>query len=167
MQQYHDEEWGTPCHEDIKLFEIFSLEIAQAGLSWRTILNKRSGYRKAFYDFDFQKISKFGQAKTQSLLSDTAIVRNKAKILAVINNANRALEAQVKFGSLDSFFWSFVTNLNQSSFSQNSILPQVMAKELKREGWKFIGPTICESFMQAAGLVNGHTGDCFRKSENL
>ena len=162
MELYHDEEWGTPTHDDVRLFEIISLEIAQAGLSWLTILNKRAGYREAFNNFDFHRIANYDYAKIESLLTNVKIVRNRLKILATINNAARALEVRDKFGSLDAYFWRFAPLVQRNAYGYLAE-SAAMSKQLRSEGWKFIGPTICNSFMQAAGLINDHDEGCFRR----
>jgi DNA-3-methyladenine glycosylase I len=165
---YHDEEWGVPSHDDRHLFELLVLEGAQAGLSWLTILRKRDGYRRAFADFDLEAISRFSARDVERLMADTGIVRNRAKIEAAIGNAKAALE----LGSLDEFLWSFVDGRpRQNSWKALREIPaetpesKSMSKELKRRGFRFVGPTICYAFMQAAGLVNDHTVDCFRYRE--
>jgi DNA-3-methyladenine glycosylase I len=165
---YHDEEWGVPSHDDRHLFELLVLEGAQAGLSWLTILRKREGYRRAFADFDLEAIARFGARDVERLMADSGIVRNRAKIEATIGNAKAALELE----SLDDFLWSFVDGRPlQNSWRALSEMPaetsesKTMSKELKRQGFRFVGPTICYAFMQAAGLVNDHTVDCFRYRE--
>jgi DNA-3-methyladenine glycosylase I len=165
---YHDEEWGVPSHDDRHLFELLVLEGAQAGLSWLTILRKREGYRRAFADFDLEAIARFGAPDVERLMADAGIVRNRAKIEAAIENARAALELE----SLDDFLWSFVDGRPlQNSWKALRDIPaetpesKTMSKELKRHGFRFVGPTICYAFMQAAGLVNDHTVDCFRYNE--
>jgi DNA-3-methyladenine glycosylase I len=165
---YHDEEWGVPSHDDRHLFELLILEGAQAGLSWLTILRKREGYRHAFAGFDLEAIRRFDARDVERLMADTGIVRNRAKIEAAIANAKAALE----LGSLDDFLWSFVDGRpRQNSWKALREIPaetpesKAMSKELKRRGFRFVGPTTCYAFMQAAGLVNDHTVDCFRYSE--
>jgi DNA-3-methyladenine glycosylase I len=165
---YHDEEWGVPSHDDRHLFELLVLEGAQAGLSWLTILRKREGYRRAFADFDVEAIARFGARDVERLMADSGIVRNRAKIEATIGNAKAALELE----SLDDFLWSFVDGRPlRNSWKALSEMPaetpesKAMSKELKRQGFRFVGPTICYAFMQAAGLVNDHTVDCFRYRE--
>jgi DNA-3-methyladenine glycosylase I len=165
---YHDEEWGVPSHDDRHLFELLVLEGAQAGLSWLTILRKREGYRRAFAEFDVEAIARFGARDIERLMADPGIVRNRAKIEATIGNAKAALELE----SLDDFLWSFVDGRAlQNSWKALREIPaetpesKTMSKELKRRGFRFVGPTICYAFMQAAGLVNDHTVDCFRYRE--
>ena len=165
---YHDDEWGVPSHDDRHLFELLILEGAQAGLSWLTILRRREGYRRAFADFDLQAIAGFGARDVERLMADTGIVRNRAKIEAAIGNAKAALE----LGSLDELLWSFVDGRPlQNSWKTLREIPaqtpesKAMSKELKRRGFRFVGPTICYAFMQAAGLVNDHTVGCFRYTE--
>jgi DNA-3-methyladenine glycosylase I len=165
---YHDDEWGVPMHDDRRLFELLVLEGAQAGLSWLTILRKREGYRRGFADFDIDAVAKFGARDVERLMGDSGIVRNRAKIEAAIGNAKAALE----LGGLDEFLWSFVDGRPlQNSWKTLGEIPaetaesKSMSKELKRRGFRFVGPTICYAFMQAAGLVNDHTVDCFRYRE--
>lgn len=165
---YHDEEWGVPSHDERHLFELLVLEGAQAGLSWLTILRKREGYRRAFADFDIEAIARFGARDVARLLADPGIVRHRGKIEAAIGNAKASLDLE----SLDDFLWSFVDGrpLQNSWKSIREILAETpeskaMSKELKRQGFRFVGPTTCYSFMQAAGLVNDHTTDCFRYRE--
>lgn len=165
---YHDEEWGVPSHDERHLFELLVLEGAQAGLSWLTILRKREGYRRAFADFDIEAIARFGARDVARLLADPGIVRHRGKIEAAIGNAKAALDLE----SLDDFLWSFVDGRPlQNSWKSIGEIPaetpesKAMSKELKRQGFRFVGPTTCYSFMQAAGLVNDHTTDCFRYRE--
>ena len=169
---YHDKEWGVPVHDDRKLFEFLILEGAQAGLSWITILKKRENYRKAFDDFDPVKIAQYGEEKIQELLSNKGIVRNRRKIESTVSNAKEFLKIQKEFGSFDKYIWQFVGgNPKINSWSRIEDVPvttvesDAMSKELKKRGFKFVGSTICYSFMQAVGMVNDHTTDCFRYSE--
>jgi DNA-3-methyladenine glycosylase I len=171
MIKYHDEEWGVPLHDDRKLFEFFVLDAFQAGLSWSTILNKRENFRKAFDDFDAKKISKYDEAEFERLMNDAGIVRNRLKILATIENAKQFLRIQEEHGSFDKYIWSFVKGKPiVNNFKEMKEIPaktevsDEMSKALKKEGFKFCGSTICYAFMQAAGLVNDHTLDCFRRS---
>ena len=171
-QNYHDKEWGVPLHDDRLLFEFLILEGAQAGLSWTTILAKRENYRKAFDNFDAQKIAKYEQAKIDELLNNKGIVRNKLKINSTITNAKAFLEIQKEYGSFDKFIWSFVNGKpiqnkwkNMSEVPAKTELSEQMSKTLKRKGFKFVGATICYAFMQATGMVNDHTVDCFRYDE--
>lgn len=160
--QYHDTEWGCPVKDDYKLFEKLSLESFQSGLSWRTILAKRENFREAFRDFNFNEIAKFTQKDVGSLLHNAGIVRHKGKIEAVINNARKAQDIVDEVGSLATFVWQYessVTNeMHSVSTSKESI---ALSKDLKKKGWKFVGPTTVYAFMQAMGLVNDHTLDCF------
>ena len=169
---YHDEEWGVPVHDDRLLFEFLTLEGAQAGLSWQTILNKRDSYRAAFDNFEPAIVAGYGPDKVQSLLADAGIVRNRLKVAAAISNASAYLEAQREFGSFDAFIWKFVggspkTNSWRSMDQVPATTPEsdAMSKELKRRGFKFVGSTICYALMQATGMVNDHTVDCFRYRE--
>lgn len=161
---YHDNEWGFPVADDIRLFEKLCLESFQSGLSWRTILNKREGFRAAFHGFDFRKIATYGQADVDRLLADEAIVRHKGKIAAVINNAGRAVEMVEAEGSLATFFWRYEPrpeNLAPPQSRSTSPESEAIARELKHRGWKFLGPTTVYAFMQAMGLINDHAEDCF------
>ncbi|MFA5832337.1 MAG: DNA-3-methyladenine glycosylase I [Bacteroidota bacterium] len=166
---YHDTEWGVPVHDDRKLFEMLNLEGAQAGLSWITILRKRENYRKAFDNFDAKKIVKYDAAKVQQLLGNEGIVRNRLKIASVISNAEAFLQVQKEFGSFDSYIWQFVNgkqiiNKRKSIKDIPPTTPEsdIMSKELKKRGFRFVGSTICYAFMQACGLVNDHELKCFR-----
>jgi DNA-3-methyladenine glycosylase I len=170
--KYHDEEWGFPLHEDNKLFEFLVLDAFQAGLSWFIILKKRDAFRKAFDDFDPQKIAKYTDKDVERLVKESTIVRNRSKILATINNACCFLKVQKEFGSFDTYIWQFVNGKPiQNSFTQSSDLPaesdesKAMSKDLKKRGFQFVGPTICYAFMQAAGLVNDHLVTCFRHKQ--
>jgi len=165
---YHDDEWGTPQHDDQKLFEFLILEGAQAGLSWTTILNRREGYRKAFSDFDAKKVSKFTQKRVDKLLQDESIIRNKLKINSAINNAKLFLKIQEEFGSFDKYLWGFVNHKpiknrfkKQSDLPATSEISEKLSKDLKKRGFNFVGPTICYALMQAVGMVNDHTSECF------
>lgn len=170
--QYHDEEWGVAIHDDRLLFEFLILEGAQAGLSWITILNKRDNYRKAYDNFDYIKISKYNNKKQLELLRNTGIVRNKLKIKASIANAKAFPEVQNEFGSFNKYIWSFTeykTIYNKwSSLKDIPITTKesdAMSKDLKKRGFKFVGSTICYAFMQAIGMVNDHSIDCFRYND--
>jgi DNA-3-methyladenine glycosylase I len=163
---YHDAEWGVPLRDDRALFELLTLEGAQAGLSWLTILRKREGYRRAFDDFDAAKVARYTPKRVERLLADPGIVRNRLKVESTVNNAQRILELDVPFGEL---LWSFVggePKLNRwrrlSDLPAETAESKAMSKELKRRGFRFVGPTVCYAFMQAAGLVNDHVIDCFR-----
>ncbi|MCH8995183.1 MAG: DNA-3-methyladenine glycosylase I [Chloroflexi bacterium] len=169
---YHDEEWGLPVHDDRTLFEFLILEGAQAGLSWETILKKRDNYRAAFHSFDAAKIARYGDKDSERLLADAGIVRNHAKIRAAIGNARAFLDVQREFGSFDSYVWEFVGGKpRKNRFAWWRDLPamteqsEALSKDLKRRGFKFVGPTICYAFMQAVGMVNDHEVGCFRYGE--
>jgi len=169
---YHDEEWGVPSHDDRHLFEMLVLEGAQAGLSWSTILNKRDGYRSAFEGFDASSVARFTDADVERLMLDAGIVRNRLKIESAVNNARRVVEVQEQGGSLDAYLWSFVDGSPiVGDWKRLSDLPaetresKAMSKDLKRRGFRFVGPTVCYAFMQAVGMVNDHTIDCFRYDE--
>lgn len=168
-QHYHDTEWGVPVHDDNHLFEMLTLEGAQAGLSWSTILAKREGYRRLFAGFDPKKVARFTEKRIEKLLADPSIVRHRGKIESTVNNARCVLEIQKEFGSLDTYLWSFVDGKPiQNQFKQMKAVPtetdisKRMSKELKRRGFRFVGPTTCYAFMQAAGLVNDHLMICHR-----
>ena len=172
MVLYHDTEWGVPVHNDKKLFEFLVLESAQAGLSWKTILHRRSGYKKAFAHFDYKKVAKFGSKDVARLMKDTGIIRNKLKILATIRNAQKFIEIQKEFGSFHSYMWKFVRNKQIDGKRKNHIdIPAItpesiaLAKDLKKRGFTFLGPTITYAHMQAVGMVNDHTTQCFRYKE--
>lgn len=159
---YHDTEWGRPLADDIALFERISLEGFQSGLSWLTILRKREAFRSAFKGFDFKKVAKFGAADVERLLQDAAIVRHRGKIEAVINNAQRTLELREEFGSLAAFLWAFEPDESQPREAVRATSPEshALSKELRRRGWKFVGPTTMYALMQAVGMVNDHVNDC-------
>jgi DNA-3-methyladenine glycosylase I len=169
MIEYHDKEWGVPVHDDRVLFEFLTLEGAQAGLTWQTILNRRENYRKAFHGFDPSKIASYGSKDTQRLLGDSGIIRNRLKIQATITNAKQFLAARKEFGSFDNYIWRFVNGKPiKHKFSSFSEIPPTtkesgaMSEELRERGFKFVGPTICYAFMQAVGMVNDHSPKCFR-----
>ena len=171
-RQYHDREWGVPVHDDRLLFEFLVLEGAQAGLSWSTILNKRDAYRVAFDNFIPGNVANYSAEKIQELLQNPGIVRNRLKINAAVNNAKRFLDVQREFGSFDRYIWSFVNGKTIiNSWQKTSDLPAstpeslAMSKDLKKRGFKFVGETICYAYMQAVGMVNDHTTDCFRYAE--
>ena len=172
MIEYHDKEWGVPLHDDEKLFEFLVLDAFQAGLNWKTILKKRKNFEKAFHRFDANKISKYGEKDFKRLMNDKGIVRNRLKILGAIENAKRFLEIQKDHGSFDKFIWKFVNHKPiKNGFKSLKELPaktnisDEMSSELKKRGFKFVGPTICYAFMQASGMVNDHTTRCFRYGE--
>jgi DNA-3-methyladenine glycosylase I len=169
---YHDEEWGVPVHDDTKLFEFLVLEGAQAGLSWRTILVRRDGYRRAFAHFDPRIVAEYGEPDRERLVHDPGIIRNRLKIRSTINNARCFLEIQEEFGSFDSYIWQFVNGKPiQNSWHTLKDIPAVtdearnMSKDLKKRGFSFVGPTICYAHMQATGMVNDHLRSCFRYDE--
>jgi DNA-3-methyladenine glycosylase I len=172
MSQYHDEEWGVPVHDDRKLFEFVSLEGAQAGLSWLTILRRRAGYRAAFMDFDPVRVARFTDKKVERLLLDDGIIRHRGKIESTISNAKALLALRKAGRSLDSVLWSFVGGVPlQHDWKKDpaihSSTPEavLMSKELKKLGFRFVGPTTCYALMQATGLVNDHHPSCFRFAE--
>jgi DNA-3-methyladenine glycosylase I len=164
-RRYHDEEWGFPVAEDVRLFEKLSLEAFQSGLSWLTILRKREAFRRAFAGFDFERIARFGERDVERLLGDASIVRNRAKIEAVLNNGKRALELVQSEGSLGAYVWAFEPERRTGLLDRESLLAhtpesKALAKDLKRRGWSFVGPTTVYAFMQAMGLVNDHLAGC-------
>ena len=169
---YHDEEWGVPVHDDRVLFEYLTLEGAQAGLSWLTILKKRYNYRKAFDGFDYERVAKYADADVERLLGDAGIVRNRLKITSTIDNARGVLDIREEFGSLDAYLWRFVDGIplqnewaTLAQMPASTDLSDAMSKDLKKRGFRFVGSTICYAFMQAVGMVNDHTTDCFRYQE--
>jgi len=169
MLAYHDEDWGVPVHDDRLLFEMLTLEGAQAGLSWSTILKKRDNYRQAFDNFDARKVSRYGDADTKRLLADAGIVRNRLKIASTIDNAAVFLDVQNEFGSFDAYIWQFVGGATmRNKFRSIGDIPaktaesDVMGKDLKKRGFRFVGSTICYAFMQSVGMVNDHETTCFR-----
>jgi DNA-3-methyladenine glycosylase I len=163
--KYHDEEWGKEVHDDKKLFEFLVLESAQAGLSWITILRRREGYRKAFADFDVEKVAAFGADDVERLMNDTGIIRNRLKILAAISNAKLFIEVQKEFGSFDKYLYSFmpggkpIVNYYEQAPASTE-LSDAISKDMKKRGFKFFGTTICYAHMQATGMVNDHLPDC-------
>jgi DNA-3-methyladenine glycosylase I len=170
--KYHDSEWGVPVHDDRRLFEFLILEGAQAGLSWLTILKKRPNYRKVFDNFDPQKVAEYDNRKVRELISNKGIIRNRLKIEAAIQNAGAFLAVQQEFGSFDNYIWQFVGGGTTKNCWETivqvpaqSTVSITMSSDLKKRGFKFVGPTICYAFMQATGLVNDHTIDCFRYEE--
>ncbi|HLN52753.1 MAG TPA: DNA-3-methyladenine glycosylase I [Lentimicrobium sp.] len=169
MIRYHDEEWGVPVHDDRKLFEYLVLDAFQAGLSWKTILYRREGFRKAFDNFDPVKIAKYDDTDFQKLMNDASIIRNKAKINGTIKNAKAFLEVVKEFGSFDKYIWQFTGYKTiKNKWKHNNDVPafspesDAMSKDMKKRGFAFCGTTICYAFMQAAGMVNDHSTDCFR-----
>jgi DNA-3-methyladenine glycosylase I len=172
MIKYHDKEWGTPVHNDRKLFEFLLLEGMQAGLSWNTILNKRENFRKAFDNFDFNNVAKYDKRKINSLLKDAGIIRNKLKIESAVTNAKAFLKVRKEFGTFDKYIWGFVNGqpINNKLKSLKEIpaktkLSDKISKDLKNRGFKFVGSTIVYAHMQATGMVNDHTTDCYRHKE--
>jgi DNA-3-methyladenine glycosylase I len=164
---YHDEEWGVPLHDDDRLFEFLILEGAQAGLSWETILRKRDNYRAAFDRFDPAKVAKYDERKIDKLLNNDGIIRNRLKINSAVTNAKAFLEVQREFGSFDDYVWRFVNGKSLKRKPGNPIVARTpisdaLSKDLGKRGFKFVGSTICYSFMQAVGMVNDHDADCFR-----
>ena len=166
---YHDEEWGVPLHDDRRLFEMLILEGAQAGLSWITILRKRAAYRKAFDNFDPQKVARYRQARIERLLANEGIVRNRLKVEGAVRNAKAFLDVQREFGTFDAYIWRFVGGhpIQNSRRTMKDVPPttpesDAMSRDLKKRGFTFVGSTICYAFMQATGLVNDHVVDCFR-----
>lgn len=180
MIEYHDNEWGVPVHDDQKLFEFMVLDAFQAGLSWKTILHKRENFRNAFDNFDFEKIAAYDEKKIGELLTDAGIIRNKLKIRATVTNAVLFIETQKEYGSFDRYIWQFTggktLHMHPVALSEirvSSPESDAMSKDLVKKGFKFVGTTICYAFMQAAGMVNDHTVDCYRyrelskKTENI
>ncbi|MGB3563369.1 MAG: DNA-3-methyladenine glycosylase I [Thermoanaerobaculia bacterium] len=172
MVEYHDREWGTPVHDDRTLFEFLILEGAQAGLSWSTVLKKRERYRQVFDNFDAVKVAGYTEKKTAKLLADPGIIRNRLKVASEIRNAKAFLAVQEEFGSFDDFIWQFVGGFPKvnrwrslKQIPAQTAESDAMSRELKRRGFNFVGSTICYAFMQAVGMVNDHTVDCFRYEE--
>jgi DNA-3-methyladenine glycosylase I len=169
MLAHHDEEWGVPSHDDRHLYELLTLEGAQAGLSWSTILRKREGYRSAFAGFDPAVVARFTAKDVERLLGDPGIVRNRLKVESTIQNAGRVLDVQESDGSFDAYLWSFVDGApivnrwkSMSELPAETDLSRALSKDLKRRGFRFVGPTVCYAFMQTVGMVDDHTVDCFR-----
>jgi DNA-3-methyladenine glycosylase I len=172
MIKYHDKEWGTPVHNDRKLFEFLILEGFQAGLSWRTILYKRENFRKAFDNFDFNKVAKYNKRKIKSLMNDEGIIRNRLKIEGSISNAKAFLQVRKEYGTFDKYIWGFVNNKpiknrfrSIKEIHAKTKLSDKISEDLKKRGFKFVGSTIIYAHMQATGMVNDHTVDCFRYNE--
>jgi DNA-3-methyladenine glycosylase I len=172
MTTYHDVEWGVPLHDDQKLFEFMILDAMQAGLSWRTVLYKRAEFERSMHGFDLVKISKYREKDVERLMGNAGIIRNRQKIEASVTNARAVLEVQKEHGSLDAYLWQFVNGTPLNNKRKRSSAPTVtskeaeaMSKDLKSRGFKFVGPTICYAFMQAAGFVNDHATNCFRYAE--
>ena len=170
---YHDQEWGVPQHRDRVLFEFLILEGAQAGLSWETILRKRANYRQAFANFDPRKVAKFDSQKVAQLLANPGIIRNRLKVSAAIQNARQFLAVQKEFGSFDAYVWRFVggkplrRKRGVATLPASTVDSEKLSRDLLQRGFKFVGPTICYSFMQAVGMVNDHDASCFRYREVL
>ncbi|MBE0568861.1 MAG: DNA-3-methyladenine glycosylase I, partial [Deltaproteobacteria bacterium] len=170
--EYHDKEWGVPVHDDLRLFEFLTLEGAQAGLSWLTVLRKRENYRAAFDRFDPEKVARYDGEKVLGLLANPGIIRNRAKVLAAIGNARRFLEVQEEFGSFDAYIWRFVGGRpivndvrGMGDYRATSSESDALSGDLRRRGFKFVGSTICYAHMQATGMVNDHAVSCFRRQE--
>lgn len=171
-ETYHDEEWGVPVYDDAKLFEFLILETFQAGLSWITVLRKRENFRKAFDNFDYKKIATYNQEKTDALLQDSGIIRNKLKVKATISNAQAFIKIQKEFGSFSKYIWDFVDGKpiknairNYKDAPANTALSDAISKDLKKYGFKFVGSTVVYAYMQATGMVNDHEVGCFRYAE--
>lgn len=169
---YHDDEWGVPVYDDQKLFEYLTLESAQAGLSWYTILKRRNGYRKAFANFDVKAVAKFNNEKVEELVLNSEIIRHRGKITAAINNAKLFIEIQKEFGSFSQYMWGFVNHktivnhwAKQDDYPATTKESDAWSKDLKKRGFKFVGSTICYAHMQACGMVNDHSSDCYKRSE--
>lgn len=172
MIDYHDNEWGVPVHDDRKHFEMIVLDGAQAGLSWQTVLKKREAYREAFDNFDFRKVARYDDKKIKELLNNPGIIRNRLKVSSAIKNANAFLEVRKEFGTFDKYIWQFVDGIPMhNTWKTLKELPaktpesDAMSKDMKKRGFNFVGSTICYAYMQAAGMVNDHTVECFRHKE--
>jgi DNA-3-methyladenine glycosylase I len=169
---YHDLEWGVPVHDDRRLFEFLTLEAAQAGLSWYTVLRKRDAYREAFDGFDPERVARYDAGRIEALLGNPGIIRNRQKILAAVNNARRFLAVQEAFGSFDAYIWRFVegrpivnTLRTLADYAATSPESDALSKDLRKRGFSFVGSTICYAHMQATGMINDHTVDCYRRQE--
>ena len=172
MKEYHDHEWGVPVHDDGKLFELLILEGVQAGLSWLAVLKRRESYRRAFDRFEAERIARYDSKRVEQLMKDESIIRNRLKVEAAIQNARAFLRAREEWGSFDAYIWQFVGGkARQNSWRTPEEVPSktaesnAMSKDLARKSFRFVGPTICYAFMQAVGMVNDHTTDCFRYAE--
>jgi DNA-3-methyladenine glycosylase I len=170
--KYHDDEWGVPVHDDRILFEFMVLESAQAGLSWYTILKRREGYKQAFAQFDVGSVAKFNEEKVEELMLDVSIIRNRAKIKAAIGNAKNFIKIQLEFGSFHKYLWSYVNNKTivnniniKDDYVATSSISDAISKDLKKRGFKFFGSTICYAHLQACGLINDHSKDCYKRSQ--
>src|SRR3984893_2902797 len=174
LMEYHDREWGVPIHNDRKHFEVLVLSGAQAGLNWSLVLKKREGYRRAFDNFDPEKVARYSEKQVRTLLADPQIIRNRMKIEAAVRNARAVLKIQEEFGSFDSYCWRFVGGTSKlgrwkatRQIPATSPESEALSKDLKRRGFSFVGPTVAYAYMQAVGMVNAHLGDCFRYREIL
>ncbi len=172
MNEYHDKEWGVPVHDDKKHFEFLILDAFQAGLSWKTILYRREGFKKAFADFDVEKVARFTEKKLEKLMQDTGIIRNRLKIWGSVQNAKSFIQIQKEFDSFDKYIWQFTGNKTiQNKFKTMKEMPatskesDAMSKDMKKRGFTFVGSTICYAYMQAAGMVNDHLTTCFRHKD--
>lgn len=172
--EYHDREWGVPVYDDRLIFEFLTLEAAQAGLSWYTVLKKRENYRIAFENFEPERVARFSKARIEKLLQNPGIIRNRLKVEAAVHNARRFLDVRDAFGGFSNYVWSFVgnkpkvnSNRNLSDYPATSAESDALSKDLKKRGFKFMGSTICYAHMQATGMVNDHAVDCFRRKEIL
>lgn len=172
INEYHDKEWGVPVHDDKNHFEFLILDTFQAGLTWKTILYRREGFRKAFADFDVEKVARFTEKKLEKLMQDTGIIRNRLKIWGSVQNAKSFIQIQKEFGSFDKYIWQFTNNKTiQNKFKTMKEMPatskesDAMSKDMKKRGFTFVGSTICYAYMQAAGMVNDHLTTCFRHKE--
>lgn len=170
--EYHDKEWGAPVHDDRTIFEFLTLEAAQAGLSWYTVLRKREAYRRAFRQFEPERVARYGKRELASLLNNPGIIRNQQKIVAAINNAQRFLEVQAEFGTFDAYIWRFVDGQpilhklrHLRDYPSSTAESDALSKDLKRRGFKFVGSAICYAHMQATGMINDHVVSCFRRDE--
>jgi len=168
---YHDSEWGVPVHDDRKLFELLTLEGAQAGLSWSTILNKRANYRRAFMNFDPERVARFSDTRIDRLMLDAGIVRNRLKLDSTVSNARAFIDVQKQYGTFDEYIWRFFEGRPKQNARKGGDIPastadsDAMSKDLKKRGFRFVGTTICYAFMQATGMVNDHLVSCFRYKE--
>ncbi|HKQ32462.1 MAG TPA: DNA-3-methyladenine glycosylase I [Thermodesulfobacteriota bacterium] len=172
MIEYHDNEWGVPVHDDRKHFEFILLDGAQAGLSWQTVLRKREAYREAFDNFDFGKVARYSEKKIAELLNNTGIIRNRLKVNSAVQNARAFLDVRKEFGTFDEYIWQFVggspmhnTWRSMKEIPASTSESDAMSKDMKKRGFNFVGSTICYAYMQAAGMVNDHTTECFRHKE--
>ncbi|AIE84012.1 DNA-3-methyladenine glycosylase i [Fimbriimonas ginsengisoli Gsoil 348] len=170
MARYHDEEWGIPCHDDDRLFEMLSLEGAQAGLSWETVLKKREGYRQEYHGFRIARVAEMTPDDVERILQNPGVIRHRGKLESVVSNAKAVIEIQREYGSLSTYLWSFVGNapiVNRESALASTPESDAMSKALKKRGFKFVGSTIVYAFMQACGMADDHSPDCFRAKEQM